>query len=119
MAGVEARCNWRQPMPHTRIYFAVAALAIVIHGCSSPAVSTPTRLAGVTEFQAGISGSPFGITAGPDGNLWFTEGSAFVVNRIGRLTTSGTLTEFSSGISGASFVARITRGPDGNLWFTA
>lgn len=38
----------------------------------------------VTEFSAGISGSPLLITAGPDGNLWFTEQGG---NRIGRITT--------------------------------
>ena len=52
----------------------------------------------VTEFSAGISAKaePFSITAGPDGNLWFTEWGA---NRIGRITPSGVVTEFSAGIS--------------------
>ena len=36
---------------------------------------------------------PAGITSGPDGNLWFTEHSG---NRIGRLSTTGTLTEIES-----------------------
>jgi streptogramin lyase len=52
--------------------------------------------------------------AGPDGNLWFTE---FLGDRIGRITPSGTINEYSvpttpSGPSG------IAVGPDGNLWFT-
>ena len=34
--------------------------------------------------------------AGPDGNLWFTE---FNRNRIGRITPSGVVTEFSVGIT--------------------
>ena len=48
----------------------------------------------VTEFTAGITpGSvPEGITAGPDGNLWFTEING---NQIGRITPGGTVTEFS------------------------
>jgi parallel beta-helix repeat protein len=53
------------------------------------------------------------IARGPDGNLWFTEPGS---NKIGRLTPSGTLTEFD-GVSGGS-PAAITAGPDGNLWFT-
>jgi streptogramin lyase len=54
------------------------------------------------------------ITSGPDGNLWFTEGSA---HRVGRVTTSGTFTEFLlSGVN--SDPTDITSGPDGNLWFT-
>jgi virginiamycin B lyase len=52
-----------------------------------------------------------GITAGPDGNLWFT-GSSF----IGRITTKGVVTEFALPTKD-SFPAAITAGPDGNLYF--
>ena len=34
---------------------------------------------------------PDGITTGPDGNLWFTE---FAASKIGRITPTGTITEF-------------------------
>ena len=37
----------------------------------------------VTEFTTGLNNSPFGITAGSDGNIWFTERSG---DRVGRLT---------------------------------
>src|SRR5262245_28898572 len=69
----------------------------------------------ITEFSAGISAGAglYDITAGPDGNLWFTEGS---VRRIGRISLAGVVTEFSTGISGSP--GGITAGPDGNLWFT-
>ena len=73
----------------------------------------------VTEFSSGITASsqPSGITAGPDGNLWFTERQSG--NRIGRITPTGTMTEFSSGISAKGSAPNgITAGPDGNLWFT-
>jgi virginiamycin B lyase len=64
-----------------------------------------------------------GIAAGPDGNLWFTETGA---SKIGRMTTSGIVTEFSlpihddpgTGGPSTSLPAGITAGPDGNLWFT-
>jgi streptogramin lyase len=79
----------------------------------------------VTEFSKGISreaqgpaetpGSvPIGITAGPDGNLWFTE---YQGNRIGRITPTGVVTEFSKGLSPGASPSGITSGPDGNLWF--
>ena len=55
-----------------------------------------------------------GITAGPDGNLWFTESSG---DRIGRITPTGAVTE-PAGLSAGSFPQGITAGPDGNLWFT-
>jgi streptogramin lyase len=55
-----------------------------------------------------------GITAGPDGNMWFAD---FGGNKIGRSTLSGTIMEFSvPTASGEPFA--ITTGPDGALWFT-
>ena len=71
----------------------------------------------ITEFSAGLSpdAQPHNITAGPDGNLWFTEPSA---GRIGRITPAGVITEFSAGISPNASPRGITSGPDGNLWFT-
>ena len=70
----------------------------------------------ITEFSAGITAGaqPYGITAGPDGNLWFTE---LVGNRIGRITPLGVVTEFSAGFSLLATPLGITPGPDGNLWF--
>jgi streptogramin lyase len=53
------------------------------------------------------------ITAGPDGNLWFTEVDG---NRIGKITPSGVITEFP--LPHADSVPHgIAAGPDGNLWF--
>jgi streptogramin lyase len=60
---------------------------------------------------------PLGITAGPDGNMWFTEER---MNQIGRIVpATGEITEFQL----PDFTFRrqpfeITSGPDGNLWFT-
>ena len=71
----------------------------------------------VTEFSFGITAgaSPYGITSGPDGNLWFTEQG---LDRIGRITPLGVVTEFSTGITAGAHPTGITPGPDGNLWFT-
>jgi streptogramin lyase len=54
------------------------------------------------------------MAAGCDGNLWFIELS----DRVGRITTSGAVTEFANGITPSSRPAGIAAGPDGNLWFT-
>ena len=59
--------------------------------------------------------APQSITAGPDGNLWFTESAA---NKIGRITPTGVVTEFVNGLSAGSKPWGITSGPDGNLWIT-
>ena len=57
--------------------------------------------------------APFGICAGPDNSMWFTE---FLGNRIGRITMDGKFTEWDvpTPVSGPN---GITMGPDGNLWF--
>jgi len=61
---------------------------------------------------------PLGITAGPDGNLWFTEGSpAGQHDHIGRITPAGAITEFPLPSQGSGPYG-ITTGSDGNLWFT-
>ena len=54
-----------------------------------------------------------GITAGPDGALWFTESYG---NKIGRITTSGAITEYPVPTAGSGPYG-ITAGPDGALWF--
>ena len=65
-----------------------------------------------TAFHVPADGSaPLAITDGPDGALWFTEGDA---NKIGRITTSGAITEFpASGTPDG-----IAAGPNDTIWFT-
>jgi len=62
----------------------------------------------------------FGIIAGPDGNLWFTEGAVDSTDDIGRLTPAGSFTAFPLPTDGSdgSEPYNITAGPDGNVWFT-
>ena len=75
---------------------------------------------------------PTHIVSGPDGALWFTEPSGFPNgigrvttagvfaeqngNQIGRIATSGHITEFGP-FDPAIAPDRIATGPDGNLWF--
>jgi virginiamycin B lyase len=70
----------------------------------------------ITEWTLPNPGSrPLGITAGPDGNVWFAEQSG---NRIGRIDpATGTITEFPLP-NPNSQPWEITGGPDGNVWFT-
>jgi uncharacterized protein (TIGR03437 family) len=67
-----------------------------------------------------INSASQGITAGPDGALWFTEMQS---NRIGRITTEGVITEYDipnlvSDPLGISDPSGIIAGPDGAMWFT-
>jgi streptogramin lyase len=58
---------------------------------------------------------PTEITLGPDGNLWFTE---IGNNKIGRITPTGVVTEFSVPGATPSRPDGIVAGPDDRLWFT-
>jgi hypothetical protein len=56
--------------------------------------------------------------AGPDGNLWFTE---YNTNRIGKITTSGVITEYQVPTNYIFTVTQpyhIIKGHGGDLWFT-
>lgn len=75
----------------------------------------------VDEFDEGLSkySSPRDLVAGPDGNVWFADnGSGLGGAAIGRITSDGEITRFSSGLGG-SRPTSITVGPEANLWFTA
>jgi virginiamycin B lyase len=88
----------------------------------------PDGLVTIEEFTVPTADSyPRAITAGPDGNLWFTEECG---NKIGRITPDGVITEFpraedpwqlipyDCAISGVGKgLHSITAGADGNLWF--
>jgi streptogramin lyase len=98
---------------------ALASVAAVLALPASASSITPTPR--ITEFlPLTLANAPGEITAGPDGNLWFTEEG--VLPGIGRITTSGSITEYPAGLtSGFSLLMTpkgVTKGPDGNLWFT-
>lgn len=89
-------------------FFAVAA-----PGVSLAAAGDATEFGGLTAADPSEAPNPIGIAAGPDGNLWFAEEA----DAIGRITTSGTVTEFPTPTT-SSAPHYITKGPDGNMWFT-
>ena len=71
----------------------------------------------ITEFPIptpAANSFPDRIAAGPDGNMWYTDGLA---NTIGRITPAGTITEFRIPTPDSD-PHRIAKGPDGALWFT-
>jgi virginiamycin B lyase len=64
--------------------------------------------------MATASSQPLDITAGPDGNVWFTETGSQI---IGRISPTGIVKEFPVPTTIGQPVG-ITGGPGGNLWFT-
>jgi hypothetical protein len=70
-----------------------------------------TTVGVVTNYTGTGISYPEGVTAGPDGALWFTN-----YNSIGRITTAGVVSNYTG--TGISHPDGITTGPDGALWFT-
>lgn len=95
---------------------------VLVLGCDREPTSWETvqapsfsivQAATFSEFPIPTPGNPAGLTAGPDGALWFTEQEG---NKVGRLTLAGTITEFPIPTAGSVPLA-IAAGPDGALWF--
>ena len=73
---------------------------------------SPSTLS-ITEFAVPTANSvPWGITAGTDGNMYFTESG---VGKVGRITTTGSITEIGLPNSGSRPVG-IASDAYGNIW---
>lgn len=81
-------------------------------------IARMTAAGAVTRFRALTGRTLIGeiedLTAGPDGNVWFTHR-----RRIGRITPEGRVTRFPARIPGDAELESLAAGPDGALWFTA
>ena len=82
---------------------------------NKPETNSAGLTAGViTEFPLPTAGvSPFGITWGPDGALWFSE---YTGSSIGRALPAPVITEFPIPTPNSATYG-ITAGPDGAVWF--
>jgi hypothetical protein len=60
---------------------------------------------------------PFGIAAGPDGNIWFAERASNKIGMIDLADGTYAFTEFDIPTDNTQPVG-IVAGPDGNVWFT-
>src|ERR1700691_3444743 len=68
------------------------ALGVLLSSLLGVGTAVANPLGQVTEFAIPTGNSvPEGIAAGPDGNLWFTEGEW---SKVARITPSGQVTEF-------------------------
>ena len=65
----------------------------------------------IMEYALPAGSKPFGMTTGPDKNLWFTDEAS---GQVGKITPSGGITEYAGD---GDEPEGITSGPDGNLWF--
>ena len=97
-----------------RSSFPLAGLVLGLAALASPAGASVTEYTGLT------AGRPAGITAGPDGAVWFTERG--VGSAVARMSLTGSLTEHVAGsvtgFTAGAQPADVAAGPDGALWFT-
>jgi streptogramin lyase len=92
-----------------------AAAALALTALSGDPPDATADVGTITEYPIPTATSePRGITAGPDGRLWFAE---YYSGKIGRITTGGVIDELTLPTAFAQ-PQGITTGPDGNLWFT-
>ena len=91
----------------------VATLASVAACAALPASA---QAGVVTEFSSALTAgnAPASITAGPDGNLWFTEQG--LLAGVARITPTGAITEFPTAL--LQTPGDIVTGSDGGVWFT-
>jgi streptogramin lyase len=90
-------------------------------GAAYGAIGKITTNGVVTDYplpaEAGYASSPFYITTGPDGNLWFTLSTSTTRIGIGKITTSGVYTLYPLRRKNVEPYG-IVSGPGGKLWFT-
>src|SRR6266516_4026608 len=117
-SGQTERFGVRMKQHHfsRRFFLFIGMLCLLICVLTVAAPSVLALSGKIREFPitTAINSQPVGITAGPDGNLWFTE---IASNNIGRISTAGVITEFAVPTANSA-PALIMAGPDGNLWFT-
>jgi virginiamycin B lyase len=104
-AGWMARPWWRAGC------LMISLLAVAAISVAQPQVT-------FSVYPTPFFGAAWGITAGPDGALWFVNGGS-----VWRMTTTGLMTEYvlpDDGIfySNGRFTYGIAVGSDGALWFT-
>jgi virginiamycin B lyase len=100
------------PGPDGNIWYLQSAIGVVGH-LTSLTATAPTGMTIAVPSGPGLRA----ITAGPDGNMYFTEPAA---NNIARVLIGATapndITEYPVPSANAGLIDLVT-GPDGNIWF--
>ena len=93
------------PLLKSKLGLGLAVVALASGGVTAQAATQRS-------FPIRQGSQPFAITAGADGNYWFTLSNS---NKVARITPKGKISYFvTPSLSNPAF---ITLGPDGNIWF--
>jgi streptogramin lyase len=90
---------------------AVLAVLALLSAGICPGAAAETRAGNVTSYDLSGYSNPYGMTTGPDGNIWFTEYNT--PSAIGKITPSGTITSYPIRNPPGYGPVEITPGPGG------
>jgi len=99
-------------------YFFLAILLVVTSflGILPTSTSVNAAIGSVNQFNTPVGTSEIG--AGPDGNMWYTSIGPLYTTRVGKISSTGTYTEYLNRTVGAKYLQDITTGSDGNIWYS-
>ena len=98
--------------------------AIAAFDPANPNTGTNLNVTKTVALPGGGNEEPLGITAGPGGTIWYTEGvfnsgfTGFVSFGVGEINTNTATLTKETAVVASSEPEGITAGPDGNIWFT-
>ena len=103
-------------------FFLIAILLFVgvFLGGLPASKSAHAAIGTVTEYTSGFPSNPYAasiksITVGPDGKIWYTANNTN--SHVGKMTTSGAITNYAISINSGAYPSGITVGSDGNIWY--
>jgi streptogramin lyase len=102
-----------EDVAHTLVVKVTAKNSAGSNSASSKETNKVEPIGKITEYSLPAKSAPIAITAGPDGNLWYTDAWSC---KIGKITTAGKI-EAEYALPKESEPYNIRQGPDGNLWF--
>jgi virginiamycin B lyase len=90
------------------------ALVIALLSSASAGAAAGT----ITEYPIPVETTPYGITTGPDGKIWFVDSGNHVGGpAVGRMGTSGAISSSDVvPLPSSKLGLAATLGPDGNMW---
>ena len=103
-------------------YFLLVVMLFVASVVSNVSVpdSAQAAVGSVTTYTRPTPDSTLNdITVGSDGNIWYTATGPTINRRIGKMTTTGSFTEYPNQPTGIKGIGRLTAGSDGNIWYAA
>jgi streptogramin lyase len=100
----------------TRLAGRALALSVLIATAAS--ASAGATAGTITEYPIPVETTPYGITTGPDGKMWFIDSGNHVGGTfVGRMATSGAISSSDVvQLPSPDLGQAITPGPDGNMW---